>query len=103
MPTSHCPTRSSKGFIADRTARMMSAFGRLKPGVTVEQAQSDLSRIAGNLQREYPEAYPESRGYGATLASLHDELTHRAKRTFLILLGTAGLVLLIACANVANL
>ncbi len=103
MPTSHCPTRSSKGFIADRTERMMSAFGRLKPGVTVEQAQGDLSRIADNLQREYPEAYPESGGYGATLASLRDELTRRAKRTFLILLGTAGLVLLIACANVANL
>ena len=103
MPTSHCPTRSSARFIADRTARMMSAFGRLKPGVTVEQARADLSRIADNLQREYPAAYPESKGYGATVASLRDELTRRARRTFLILLGTAGLVLLIACANVANL
>ena len=103
MPTSHCPTRSSKEFIGDRRRRMMSAFGRLKPGVTLEQAQSDLSRIADNLQRDYPEAYPENEGYSATLGSLRDELTQRAKGTFLILLGTAGLVLLIACANVANL
>jgi putative ABC transport system permease protein len=103
MPTSHCPPRSSKEFSGNRRRRMMSAFGRLKPGVTLEQAQSDLSRIADSLQHDYPEAYPENEGYSATLGSLRDELTRRAKGTFLILLGTAGLVLLIACANVANL
>jgi putative ABC transport system permease protein len=103
MPTSHCPTRSSDRFIANRTARMMNAFGRLKPGVSVENAQADLSRIADNLRNQYPEAYPEAGGYQAGLAPLSEELTRRAKPTFLILLGTAGLVLLIACANVANL
>ncbi|HKP10825.1 MAG TPA: ABC transporter permease, partial [Blastocatellia bacterium] len=103
MPTVACPTRSSDRFIANRTFRMMNVFGRLKPGVTVEQAQADLSAIAGNLQRAYPDAYPENRGYVATLAPLQEELTRQAKPTFLILLGTAGLVLLIACANVANL
>jgi putative ABC transport system permease protein len=103
MPTSHCPTRSSEQFIANRNARMMSVFGRLKPGVPVAQAQADLTTLAGNLQKQYPESYPANRGYAASVVSLQEELTRRAKPTFLILLGTAGLVLLIACANVANL
>jgi putative ABC transport system permease protein len=103
MPTVACPTRSSDRFIANRTFRMMNVFGKLKPGATVEQTQADLSVIASNLQKAYPEAYPENRGYAATVVPLHEELTKQAKPTFLILLGTAGLVLLIACANVANL
>ncbi|HEY9232540.1 MAG TPA: ABC transporter permease, partial [Blastocatellia bacterium] len=103
MPTVACPTRSSERFIANRTFRMMNVFGKLKAGVTVEQAGAELAGIASNLQRTYPDAYPENRGYAATLAPLQEELTRRAKPTFLILLGTAGLVLLIACANVANL
>jgi putative ABC transport system permease protein len=103
MPTSACPTRSSENFIANRNARMMSVFARLKPGVAVEQAQGDLGAIARRLQQAHPDAYPENRGYRATAASLHEELTRQARPTFLILLGTAGLVLLLACANVANL
>jgi len=103
MPTVACPTRSSDRFIANRTFRMMNVFGKLKAGATVAQARADLSAIAGNLQKAYPEAYPENRGYAATIAPLQEELTRQAKPTFLILIGTAGLVLLIACANVANL
>lgn len=103
MPTSHCPTRSSEQFISNRNSRMMSVFGRLKPGVPVAQAQADLSTLASNLQKQYPDSYPANRGYAASVVPLQEELTRRAKPTFLILLGTAGLVLLIACANVANL
>ncbi len=103
MPTVACPTRSSDNLIANRNARMMSVFGRLKDGVAPEQAGADLATIASNLQKTYPAAYPENRGYAATLIPLQEELTRQAKPTFLILLGTAGLVLLIACANVANL
>jgi putative ABC transport system permease protein len=103
MPTSHCPTRSSEQFMSNRNARMMSVFGRLKPGVPVAQAQADLSTLASNLQNQYPDSYPANRGYAASVVPLQEELTRRAKPTFLILLGTAGLVLLIACANVANL
>src|SRR5439155_3595462 len=84
-------------------ARMMSVFGRLKPGVPLGQAQADLSTLASNLQKQYPDSYPANRGYAASVSPLQEELTRRAKPTFLILLGTAGLVLLIACANVANL
>ena len=103
MPTSQCPSRASEQFKANRNSRMMSVFARMKPGVPVAQAQADLSTLASNLQEQYPDSYPANRGYGASVVSLQDELTRRAKPTFLILLGTAGLVLLIACANVANL
>ena len=103
MPTVACPFRGSERAQANRNFRLMSAFGRLKPEATAEQARTDMSVIASNLQKQYPDSYPESRGYDATLGLLKEELTHDGKPTFLILLATAGLVLLIACANVANL
>ena len=103
MPTVACPTRSSERALTNRNFRMMNVFGRLKPGVTAQQAQGDLASIASNLQKAYPDVYPENRGYVAALAPLQEELTRTARPTFLMLLGTAALVLLIACANVANL
>jgi len=103
MPTSQCPFRSSARFIADPQARMMTAFGRLRPGVTLAQARADLSVVAGQLKAEHPDVYPDSTGYGLRTEALHDELTRRARLTFLVLLSAAGLVLLIACANVGNL
>jgi len=103
MPTSACPFRSRPQFIANRTARMMTVFGRLKPNVTLEQARGELAGIATQLQRTYPDAYPNDLGYAIRAESLKKELTEHARPTFLILLATAGLVLLIVCANVANL
>lgn len=103
MPTSACPTRSSDTFRANRKGRMMSVFGRLKPGVTEAQAQADLAAIAARMKQQYPENYPANRGFQLASASLREELTKDARLTFLVLLGTAGLVLLLACANVANL
>ncbi|MCH8947696.1 MAG: ABC transporter permease, partial [Acidobacteria bacterium] len=103
MPTSHCPTRSRQSFIENRTRRMMRVFGRLKPGVTPEQAQSDVAVIAQRLRQDYPDVYPEPAGYTAVSTPLKMELTKQARPTLLILMGTVGLVLLIACANVANL
>ncbi|MEP6539063.1 MAG: ABC transporter permease [Bryobacteraceae bacterium] len=103
MPTSQCPTRSSAPFIANRQARMMTVFGRLKPGVPLEKAQADLATVAGQLGNAYPDAYPKSAGYSIAAEPLQNDLTRRAKATLLVLLGAAGFVLLIACANVANL
>lgn len=103
MPTSACPTRSSENFKANRNARMMSVVARLKDGVPVEQAEADFATIASRLQQSYPESYPASRGYRSVVARLGDELTQRARPTFLLLLATAGMVLLIACFNVSNL
>ena len=103
MPSSSCPFRSSAFTLQTRTARPLTLFGRLAPGMALTDAQQELTRIGEQLHAEHPGAYPVSQGFGTTVASLHDQLTRRARPTLLLLLGTAGFVLLIACANVANL
>lgn len=104
MPTANCPFRSSTALIENRRGRLLSAvFGRLKPGVEVGQAQADVAGVATNLATTYPDIYPKHIGYDAQLDRLDEALTQEARPTFLILLGTTGLVLLIVCANVANL
>jgi predicted permease len=103
MPASSCPFRSHEHTQTDRDARMLAAFARLKPGVTFEQAQADVAGVAANLAQEYPANYPPGQGYTVVPQSLTGELTKAARPTFLILLGASGLVLLLTCANVANL
>jgi putative ABC transport system permease protein len=103
MPTSACPTRSGKAFIANRDSRMMEVFARVKPGVPIAEARADLATIASRLNSEYPKSYPQEMGYAAVTSPLREELTHNARPTLLILLAAAAFVLLIACANVANL
>jgi putative ABC transport system permease protein len=103
MPTSACPFRSDPKFVESRGARMMLAFGRIRDGISVRKAQADIDLVAARLQQEYPEAYPASRGYRTRATSLHQELTGTFRTTLLVLLGTAGFVLLIVCASVANL
>jgi putative ABC transport system permease protein len=103
MPTSACPTRSSKQFRENRDARMMTAFGRVKPGMPLQTVQADLSTIAHRLEASYPQSYKPAFGYGLSVAPLQSELTQHARMTLLVLLGASGFVLLIACANVANL
>jgi putative ABC transport system permease protein len=103
MPTSACPFRSAKAFIENRDSRMMEAFARVKPGVSIGEARADLATISDRLRSEYPKSYPEQMGYAAAASPLREELTHGARPTLLILLAAATFVLLIACANVANL
>ena len=104
MPTANCPFRSSTAVIDNRQARLLSAvFGRLKPGVELAQAQADAASVAANMQRAYPDVYPDHIGYAAQVDRLDTVLTQAARPTFLILLGTTALVLLIVCANVVNL
>jgi putative ABC transport system permease protein len=75
-------------------------MGRLKPGVTLDQAQSDLTHIAQQLEQEFADA---NRGHGVQLVALHEEITGKAQLPLLTLFAAVGFVLLIACANVANL
>ncbi len=103
MPTSHCPTRSSQRFQENRNARMMTVFARKKQGASLEQARAELTSIAGQLRQSYPESYRPELGYKIAAESLHEELTSGARPALLVLLAAAGFVLLIACANVANL
>jgi putative ABC transport system permease protein len=103
MPTTACPFRSRPSTIANRQGRMVQVFGRMKPGVEVSQAQADLSGVAANLQKAYPNDYPAGKEYVVKTVSLEEALTHNARPTILVLLAAAGFVLLIACANVTNL
>lgn len=73
---------------------------RLKPGVTVEQAQGELDGIAKRIKREHP---ADVTGNGASVALLSDRLVVRVRALLLVLLGAVGCVLLIACVNVTNL
>jgi putative ABC transport system permease protein len=103
MPTTSCPFRSAPAMIANRDARMLTILGRLKPGVMPGQANSDLAMINQRLQLAYPKSYPEAAKLTLQVSPIQSELTHAARPTFLMLLGAAGLVLLLACANLANL
>lgn len=87
----------------ERTHRMTDVFARLAPGRTVEAARAELSSIARGLRERYPDAYPAQLGVDLVVTPWREELTRGARSTFLVLMGTVGLVLLLACANVANL
>jgi predicted permease len=87
----------------ERVHRMTDVYARLAPGATVETAQTELRQIASRLHAAFPDAYPPARGFDVVVTPWKDELTARARPTLLILLGTTILVLIIACANVANL
>src|SRR5438876_4672650 len=85
----------------DRRISMgMNSIGRLKPGVTIELARADMNRIAENLAAAYPEA---DKGTGVSLIPLKADVVGNVKGILLVLLGAVSFVLLIACANVANL
>ncbi len=94
------PFRFTPERAADRQSRWIYAMGRLKPGVSIAAAQREMDALTAALARQYPS---ENGGWGARVASLQEHLVGRVRPALLILLGTALLVLLVACANIGNL
>jgi predicted permease len=108
----HFPDRESEVWIPlaftpdlleedNRGSHFLNVIARLKPGVTTAHAQADLNTVTARLSSEHGSTYRG--GFSARVRSLHEDLVGDLRRAMLILLGAVGLVLLIACANVAHL
>ncbi len=83
----------------ERTAHNFIAIASLARGVTLQQAQAEMNTIAAGLEKQYP----DNKGWGVGLVSLHDEVVGDSRPALLVLLVAVALVLLIACVNLANL
>jgi predicted permease len=96
------PQEYDADFVADasRGAWFISGIGRLKPGVSHEQAAREVGALAARLKTRYPETNAQ---VGMTSVSLREQMVGGVRVSLLVLLGAVGLVMLIACANVANL
>jgi putative ABC transport system permease protein len=94
LPFQFDPNSSNQG-------HYFQAAGRLKPGVTLAQANALLKVAAGQFRRRYPDAIGPQEGFG--VEPLRDTIVSGVRSSLLIMLGAVSLVLLIACANVANL
>ena len=89
--------------VQGRTHRMTEMIARLAPGATVEQARTEVKTIRDRVQNAYPESYDKNSGYKVTLTPFQEVLGEKARVTLWLLMGAAAFVMIISCANVANL
>ncbi len=97
------PHHLSASMVDDRVHRMTEVFARLAPDASLDSARAEVDAITRRLHLEHPEAYDPAHGYNVSLVDLRNQLAADARPTMVILLGVAAFVLVIACANVANL
>jgi len=97
------PHHLSATMVTGRVHRMTELFGRLAPGVTLDQARSELRTAYSAMKKDHSEAYPQDANFQIGAKLLRDEITSGARTVLLVLLVAAGLVFIIACSNVANL
>lgn len=94
---------TSAMMVQGRTHRMTEMIARLAPAVTVQQARTEVAEIRKRVQAAYPDAYDAASKYTVTLTPFREVLGQGARLTLWLLMGAAAFVLIIACANVANL
>jgi predicted permease len=97
------PHHLSATMVTGRVHRMTELFGRLAPGVTLDQARAELRSVYGAMTKEHPEAYSPKAEFRIGAKLLRDEITSGARTVLLVLLAASALVFIIACSNVANL
>ncbi|MFN2623113.1 MAG: ABC transporter permease [Chthoniobacterales bacterium] len=87
--------------LGNRGSHFLTVVGRLKPGVAIKKAEAELTAIASRLSKQYPDT--NLNFIGAVVVKLHSDIVGDVRPALMVLLGAVALVLLIACANVANL
>jgi putative ABC transport system permease protein len=100
VPLSLISQVPTNDWVHERDAHFITVLGRLKPGVSLSQAQSDIAAISRRAEQDYPQT---NAGLGSNVVALHTQLVGDVRSMLFILLGAVGFVLLIACTNVANL
>ena len=97
------PHHLSATTVTGRVHRMTELFGRLAPGVTIDQARAELRAVYSAMTRQHPEAYSQQADFQIEARFLREQITSKARTVLLVLLAASGLVFIIACSNVANL
>jgi putative ABC transport system permease protein len=97
------PHHLSATMVTGRIHRMTELFGRLAPGITLDQARAELRAAYSAMKQDHSEAYAQEADFQIGVKLLRDEITSGARTVLLVLLAASGLVFIIACSNVANL
>lgn len=97
------PHHLSATMVTGRIHRMTELFGRLAPGVTLDQAGAELRSAYSTMKKDHPEAYAQEANFQIGVKLLREQITSGARTVLLVLLAASGLVFIIACSNVANL
>src|SRR5580658_5979727 len=97
------PHHLSATMVTGRVHRMTQLFGRLAPGVDLDQARAELRTVHGAMMGQHPEAYSPKANVRIDAVRLRDQITSRARTVLLVLMAASVLVFVIACSNIANL